>query len=103
MLFVVDSSDADRIHEAKMVMDRALGNRDLHGAPLLVLANKHDAPGAMPAVEVRELLGLGQFDSRPCDVHTCSALSGDGLKKAIDWLVGKSKHSQRAELIRRRM
>ena len=103
MLFIVDSSDADRIQEAKIVMDKALGNRDLHGAPLLVLANKHDAPGAMPAVEVRELLGLGKFDSRASDVQTCSALSGEGLKKAIEWLVDKSKHSARAELIRRRV
>lgn len=79
------------------------GSRDLHGAPLLVLANKQDAPGAVGAAELKERLGLGKFDSRPSDVQTCSALNGDGMKQAIDWLVETSKRSRRAELLRRRV
>ena len=102
LVYVVDASDVDRIAEAKIVMDKALGNRDLHGAPLLVLANKQDAPGAVAAVELRERLGLGKFDSRVSDVQSCSALNGDGLKTAVDWLVDRAKRSQRAELLKRK-
>ena len=80
-----------------------LGNRDLLGAPLLILANKQDSPGAVGAAELKERLGVGKFDTRPTDVQTCSALNGDGLKSAIDWLVESSKRSRRTELIRRRV
>ena len=104
LVFVIDAADVDRIAEAKMIMDRALGNRDLHGAPLLVLANKQDAPGAVGAVELRERLGLGKFDSsRTSDVQTCSAMNGDGLKAAVDWVIERSKRSQRAAFLRRKV
>lgn len=78
------------------------GNGELHGAPVLVLANKQDAPGAVAAVELKERLGLGRFDSRPVDVQPCSAANGDGLKAAVDWLVNEAKHSKRAEVLRRK-
>ncbi len=78
------------------------GSGELHGAPLLVVANKQDAPGAMAAVELKERLGLGRLDSRPVDVQPCSALNGEGLKAAVDWLLSEAKHSKRTELMRRK-
>ena len=86
-----------------IIYNHSTGDRELHGAPLLVLANKQDAPGAIGAVELKERLGIGKYDTRVCAVKTCSALNGDGLKAAIDWAILNSKKSQRAELIRRRV
>lgn len=40
LVYVVDASDAARLDEAKAALDKALGARELTGAPLLVLANK---------------------------------------------------------------
>lgn len=78
------------------------GNIELHNAPLLVLANKQDAPGAVGGVELKERLGLGKLDSRPCEVQSCSALTGDGLQPAIAWLVGQIRRSKRTEHLRRK-
>ena len=67
-----------------------------------MLANKQDSPGAVAAVEVKERLGLGRFDSRACDVQPCSAMNGDGLKAAMSWVVSRVKSSRRADLVRRK-
>jgi len=54
--------------EAKAVLDRVLGSRDLFDAPLLVMANKQDQVGAWGAGGVEESLGVGALDSRPTRV-----------------------------------
>jgi ADP-ribosylation factor related protein 1 len=78
------------------------GSNELYGAPLLVLANKQEVPGALAAMELREHLGLGKFDSRPVDVRPVSATAGDGLRGGVTWIVERAKRSSRAELLRRR-
>ena len=40
IIFAVDSSQPQRFAESKDALERALGSRDLFGAPILVLANK---------------------------------------------------------------
>ena len=45
MLFVVDSTDHARFHEAKIELHRALSHPQLDSATLLVLANKQDIDG----------------------------------------------------------
>lgn len=79
-----------------------VGNKELFGAPFLVLANKQDAPRAVAAIEIKDQLGLNEYDSHTCDVQPCSAVNGEGLKMAIDWLIEKIKKSRRTELIRRK-
>merc|ERR1712151_1394004 len=48
-IFIVDSSDRDRIQDAKQEQFKMLEDDELNGAALLVLANKQDLPGAMSA------------------------------------------------------
>ena len=80
------------------------GDRDLYGAPLLVLANKHDCEGAATPAEVAEAFGLGKLpDARASSVQAVTARTGEGVKHAVQWLVEHIKKSQRPELIRRRM
>jgi ADP-ribosylation factor related protein 1 len=102
LVFVVDASDAARFGEAKAALDRALGHRDLVGAPLLVVANKSDAPGAAGAAELKERLGLGRTDTRPLDVAPASALLGDGVGAAAAWVAAAARRGRRAEALRRR-
>jgi ADP-ribosylation factor related protein 1 len=79
------------------------GHRELYGAPLLVLANKQDVPGSLAAVELQDTLGLRSLDGRPVSVQPCSAVSGDGLKAGVEWVVERVKKSQRQDLLKRRM
>lgn len=77
---------------------------DLYGAPLLVLANKHDVVGAASPADMAEVFGLVQLsEMRPCSMQAVTARTGEGVKAAVQWLVENIKKSQRSELIRRRM
>ena len=103
LVFVVDASDHARLAEAKGVLEKLMGNAELQGAPLLVLANKQDLPGAMAAVEVRDRMGLSRFSrERAVDVRPCSAVNGEGLEDATSWLAGEVKHSRRADSLRKK-
>merc|ERR1712124_75358 len=42
IIFVVDSNDRDRLDDAREELSKMLGENELHGAALLVLANKQD-------------------------------------------------------------
>ncbi|KAI3433347.1 hypothetical protein D9Q98_003165 [Chlorella vulgaris] len=104
VVFVVDGADRGRFEEAKAALDRALADPDLYGAPLLVLANKHDVVGAASPADMAEVFGLVQLsEMRPCSMQAVTARTGEGVKAAVQWLVENIKKSQRSELIRRRM
>merc|ERR1719169_175712 len=63
-IFVVDSSDRDRIEDARQELFRMLNDDEMRDAVLLVFANKQDLPGAMDASEVAEKLGLHGLRNR---------------------------------------
>jgi len=55
-----------------------------------VLANKQDIAGALSLEALADALGLAQLASRGrhARVVACSAVTGDGLLSAFDFLVG---------------
>ena len=63
-----------------------LDDDGLLGVPLLVLANKQDAPTAIPADEIEELMHLGSIRDRTWSCFGCSALRGSGLVEGMKWL-----------------
>lgn len=83
-------------------MDRALGSRELFGAPLLVMASKQDIEGALAAAEVTSSLGLGKLDTRACRVQPVSMVTGNGIREAMRWLVEEIRESDRALMLRKR-
>eukprot|EP00284_Hemiselmis_tepida_P008298 CAMPEP_0174930562 /NCGR_PEP_ID=MMETSP1355-20121228/31230_1 /TAXON_ID=464990 /ORGANISM="Hemiselmis tepida, Strain CCMP443" /LENGTH=147 /DNA_ID=CAMNT_0016176867 /DNA_START=177 /DNA_END=618 /DNA_ORIENTATION=- len=90
ILFMVDSSDKQRMHEARAELHDLLKAEQLQSAALMVLANKQDVPGGMSAGEVSDLLGLSKAcGPRPWFVQPCSALCGEGMHEAMDWVLGR--------------
>jgi ADP-ribosylation factor related protein 1 len=103
LVYVVDAAEANRFDEAKTALDRALGTRELVGAPLLLLGNKQDAPGAAGVNELAEAFGLGKVDdSRPTRVQPVCALTGAGMREGLLWLVEATKRSPRRYAVTRR-
>merc|ERR1711877_95873 len=47
LIFVIDSSDRDRIEDAREELTRMMKEDEMHDAALLVFANKQDLPNAM--------------------------------------------------------
>ena len=46
IVFVIDSSDTERLEEARMELHRTIRTPEHHHVPVLILANKQDLPGA---------------------------------------------------------
>lgn len=88
------------LHTA-LVVTTIAEQRDLLGAPLLVLANKQDVPVCIAASDIAVELNIGSLEGRACNVQSASSISGDGLKAAVQWIVESVAKSQRAELLRR--
>jgi ADP-ribosylation factor-like protein 1 len=88
IVFVVDSADKKRFPLAKDVFYESLDNTDPN-APILFLANKADKEDAASATEVLTALNLEKMirGERDFNLFRCSALTGEGLFEAWDWLV----------------
>ena len=87
LIYVVDSSDVDRLEEAGEELLSVLEEPELRGAAVLVLANKQDLPCAASASDVAKGLGLPSLRSHQWYVQPCIATIGEGLWEGMDWLV----------------
>ena len=81
--------------------------QDLQNALLCVFANKQDMKGSMGAAEITEVRTIGSSHGLKCNARTlqalelhtiksmdyhlvpCCALTGEGLKEGMDWIVNK--------------
>ncbi|MCI4390298.1 hypothetical protein PGIGA_G00121220 [Pangasianodon gigas] len=86
LIFVVDSSDRERILEAALELQKMLEEDALRDATVLVLANKQDLPNAMPVHEMTEKLGLHAMKGRSWYVQSTCAINGTGLYEGLDWM-----------------
>jgi ADP-ribosylation factor-like protein 1 len=87
VIFVVDSTDIDRLQIAADELAAMLAEEELRDAALLVFANKQDQPGAKGAGEISEALKLGELRDRNWTIIACSAIDGRGISEGMDWLV----------------
>ncbi|KAM0007762.1 putative small GTPase superfamily, ARF/SAR type, P-loop containing nucleoside triphosphate hydrolase [Helianthus debilis subsp. tardiflorus] len=115
LIFVVDSTNRDRMDEARDDLHMMLlkgGNFvicsnlqwecvyylgdtmhllivlqvALKDAVLLVFANKQDLLGAMNVAEITDKLDLHSLGQQKWHVQSASATSGEGLYEGLDWL-----------------
>lgn len=94
VIFVVDSTDKDRIETALKELHLMLREEELQDSALLVFANKQDQPGAMTAAEVSKSLNLTELKDRSWSIVASSATKGEGLTEGLDWLIDVIKDEQ---------
>lgn len=94
VIFVVDSTDKDRIDIACKELHTMLKEEELLDSALLVFANKQDLPGAMTAAEVSQALSLTDLKDRSWSIVASSAIRGEGLTEGLDWLMDVIKDEQ---------
>ncbi|CAK6446777.1 unnamed protein product [Pipistrellus nathusii] len=87
LIFVVDSTDQERMEEARQEMMRMM--TEMKDVVLLVLANKQDLPNAMDAAEITDKLGLHSLHDRTWYLQATSAITGAGLYEGLDWLANQ--------------
>ncbi|XP_056157294.1 ADP-ribosylation factor-like protein 13B isoform X2 [Lampris incognitus] len=96
VVFVVDSSDVQRIQETRETMAEVLQHPRIAGKPVLVLANKQDREGALAEADIIESLSLEKLVNENkclCQIEPCSAVLGYGkkidksIKNGLSWLL----------------
>lgn len=87
VIFVVDSTDIERLQTAADELSAMLNEEELKDAALLVFANKQDQPGAKGAGDISQALRLGELRDRNWSIMACSAVDGTGVTEGMDWLV----------------
>lgn len=89
VIYIVDSSDRERVSDSKATFDRMIASEHLQGVPLLVLANKQDIPDCMGVHTVKPIFNQNAhlIGARDIMLMATSALNGDGVDEGIRWLV----------------
>ncbi|KAA8579997.1 hypothetical protein FQN60_005532, partial [Etheostoma spectabile] len=84
VIYVVDSSDRDRMGISKSELVAMLEEEELKKAILVVFANKQDMDQAMTPTEVANSLGLPALKDRKWQIFKTSATKGTGLDEAME-------------------
>lgn len=87
ILFVVDSSDFDRVPQAKKELHQLLDEKNLKGIPLLVVLNKIDQEQKFTKSEIVKHLNLDYITENPWAVVPCSGLKGTNIEEVVQWLI----------------
>ncbi|KAK7494169.1 hypothetical protein BaRGS_00014642, partial [Batillaria attramentaria] len=89
VVFVIDSHDPERLDELNYdVIKPAVSADELSNAVFLFLANKIDLSHTLSADEISERLGL-RYLKHTWNIMPVSAVTGEGLYPALDWLCTK--------------
>ncbi|KAJ4418858.1 ADP-ribosylation factor protein 3 [Gnomoniopsis sp. IMI 355080] len=102
IIFIIDSTDigdgnlehdhSGRLDECRLVLEDVLQNSETEGVPVLVLANKQDREDCVEVVRIKEGLVKKVFEGekasgiRDSRVLPVSALTGTGVREAIEWV-----------------
>lgn len=87
IIFVVDSSNSDRIDEARVELFRIAKSPDMSSVPILVLANKQDLPEAKDTSELEQALSMAELGANQLwTIQPCCAITGEGLDVALEQL-----------------
>ncbi|KAL4960244.1 ADP-ribosylation factor family protein [Aspergillus stella-maris] len=90
-------SDFGRLDECRRVLESVLGNTDVTGVPILVLANKQDMEDSVEVVRIKEGFVRKVFEGetggvvRDSRVLPISALMGSGVQEAVEWVQSRVK------------
>lgn len=86
IIYVIDSTDRDRLVESNEELQKILKHDLLKNIPLLVYANKQDLPNPLSINEICNGLELYGINDRKWYVQTSSAATGDGIFEGLNWL-----------------
>lgn len=89
IIFVVDSTDRSRIDECSEALRSIIMDEDVEGVPVLMLANKQDRADTMEVQDIKQIFNkiAEHLSARDSRVLPVSALTGEGVREAAEWLL----------------
>jgi ADP-ribosylation factor related protein 1 len=96
VVFVVDSTDRERIEQCKTALDSIVSSESIEGTPILMLANKQDCEDRLEVEDIKEIFNkiAEKMSARDSRVLPISALDGTGVEEAAEWLVTRLVRNQ---------
>ncbi|NXS01741.1 ARFRP protein, partial [Oxylabes madagascariensis] len=91
VIYVIDSTDEERLSESKRAFEKMITSEALEGVPILVLANKQDVETCLSIPDIKTAFTfsdcINKIGKRDCLTQACSALTGKGVNEGIEWMV----------------
>uniref|UniRef100_A0A8C2NV35 ADP-ribosylation factor-related protein 1 n=2 Tax=Capra hircus TaxID=9925 RepID=A0A8C2NV35_CAPHI len=89
VIYVIDSTDEERLSESKQAFEKMVTSEALDGVPILVLANKQDVETCLSIPDIKTAFSdcASKIGRRDCLTQACSALTGKGVREGIEWMV----------------
>uniref|UniRef100_A0A9L0TJD8 ADP-ribosylation factor-related protein 1 n=4 Tax=Equus TaxID=9789 RepID=A0A9L0TJD8_HORSE len=89
VIYVIDSTDEERLSESKQAFEKMVTSEALDGVPILVLANKQDIETCLSIPDIKTAFSdcTSKIGRRDCLTQACSALTGKGVREGIEWMV----------------
>lgn len=89
VVYMVDSSDRERLEESKQAFDKMISSEVLEAVPLLLLGNKQDLNSCLSVGNIKDAFkdSAHKIGRRDCHIMGTSALNGDGVDEGIRWIV----------------
>ncbi|XP_022687361.1 ADP-ribosylation factor-like protein 3 [Varroa jacobsoni] len=87
LIYVIDSADQKRFEETGVELCELMQCDKLMRVPLLVFANKQDLMNSASPQDIAEGLNLQGIKDRTWQIQGCSALTGEGLKDGLEWVI----------------
>lgn len=91
VVFLVDATAPARFAQVQTAFAAVLDG--IHNIPVLLLANKMDSPDACSITDIQNVfnkVAVG-MDARDSKVLAISALNGDGISAAVEWVITRVK------------
>ena len=87
VVFVIDSSNQERLDEAQNELVKLIAEKELKDAFILILLNKQDLDNCITIEEITDKFSLYKLCcGRSWHIQACDAREGTGLTNGLDWL-----------------
>ena len=85
LIYVVDSTDVERVRESAEELQAIVQDDNLHGVPVVIIANKQDLPNALSCSDLVHMLELNKLAAtrNKWFIQGACATRGDGLFEAM--------------------
>lgn len=84
LVYVVDSTDKQRLEDSRREFEHILKNEHMKNVPVVLLANKQDVPGALTAEDITRMFKVKKLCcNRNWYVQPCCAITGEGLTEGL--------------------
>ncbi|CAF0954341.1 unnamed protein product [Brachionus calyciflorus] len=96
LVYVIDSSDSERVSEAAEELHGILEDDAMYGVPVVIIANKQDLPNAMTCSELVQKLDLNKLTrtKNKWFIQNACAVNGEGIYEAMNQMAQMVKENK---------